>query len=170
MRGLKQAVAPKAETETDTVYIRRLKTMNVPFELCTVWKTTKEQALLDSGATENFLNDAVWQRLKIGRVKLPKPLTVHNVDGMENQTGKVGYYCWLKVYYQYRMAWMKFYITSLGDDDFILGYPFLYLFNPYIDWRAAKLLGGSLRLESVPFRQAEEQMKDCERMVRQLAG
>jgi hypothetical protein len=52
-------VVLKAETEIDTVYIRRLKTMNIPFKFHTVQKTTKECALLDSGATENFMNEAV---------------------------------------------------------------------------------------------------------------
>jgi len=31
------------------------------------------------------------------------------------------------------MAYIKFYLTSLGNDDFILGYLFLYVFNPGID-------------------------------------
>jgi hypothetical protein len=29
---------------------------------------------------------------------------------------------------------MKFYLTSLGGDNFILGYLFLYAFNPEVDW------------------------------------
>jgi len=45
------------------VYIRRFKTMNVPFEFDTVQKTTNETALLDSGATENFLDENVWDQL-----------------------------------------------------------------------------------------------------------
>jgi len=82
------------------VYIRRLKTMNVLFEFRTVGKMTDKMALLNSGATENFLDKEVWQRLCIRRVKLLKPLTVHNMDRTENRTGKVEYYCWLKIYYQ----------------------------------------------------------------------
>ena len=52
---------PKAKIETDTVYIRRLKTMSIPSEFRTVWKTTDEHALLDSGATENFLDENMWK-------------------------------------------------------------------------------------------------------------
>ena len=36
---------------------------------------------------------------------------------------------------------MKFYLTSLGNDRIILGYPFLWYFNPEIDWRTAQLKG-----------------------------
>ena len=84
---------PKAEIKTNTVYIRRLKTMSIPFEFRTVQKTTDECALLDSGAMENFLDENVWRRLQIGRIKLLCPLTVHNVDGTENRTGKIEFYC-----------------------------------------------------------------------------
>jgi hypothetical protein len=56
--------------------------MSIPFEFRTVRKTTDKHALLNSGATENFLDENVWRRLQIGQIKLPRPLTVHNVDGM----------------------------------------------------------------------------------------
>jgi hypothetical protein len=124
----------KARISNNTVYIRRLKTMNILFEFNTVQKTTNELALLDSGATENFLDKEVWRRLQIRRIRLPNVLTVHNVDGTKNRTRKIEFYCWLKIYYQRRMARMQFYHTSLGGDSFILGYPFLYIFNPAINW------------------------------------
>ena len=77
--------------------------MNVPFPFYTVHKTTKEHALLDSGVTENFLDESVWKELKIGCFKLLRLLTVHNVDGTENRQGKVEYCCWIKIYYQDQM-------------------------------------------------------------------
>ena len=40
---------------------------------------------------------------------------------------------------------------DLGKDCFILGYPFLFTFNPEVDWRAAKLKGGLIMLETVRF-------------------
>ena len=45
--------------ESDIVYIRRIKTMNLPFQFCTVHQMTDDEALLDSGATENFLDEQV---------------------------------------------------------------------------------------------------------------
>lgn len=50
------------------MYIRRIKTLNLPFQFCTVRHTTKDVVLLDSGATKKFLNEAVWETLKIERV------------------------------------------------------------------------------------------------------
>ena len=116
--------------------------MNVPFAFHTVQKTTNKIALLDSGAMENFIEEEVWKKLQIGQVQLPQPLTVHNVDGTENRTGKIEFYCWLRIYYQGHPARMRFYLTSLEEDDFILGYLFLYLFNPDIDWRKERLVEG----------------------------
>jgi len=82
------------------VYIRRIKTMNVPFEFYTVQKTTDKLALLNSRATENFINERIWERLHIGWFKLPTPLTIHNIDGTENHKGKIEFYCWLKISHQ----------------------------------------------------------------------
>jgi hypothetical protein len=132
-------VALKARIPNNTVYIRRLKIMNIPLEFNTVQKTTDELALLNSRAIENFLDKDVWKRLKIRRIRLPNALTVYNVNRTENHTGKIEFYCWLKIYYQRCMAQMQFYLTSLGGDSFILGYPFLYIFNPAIDWWRAQL-------------------------------
>ncbi len=65
---------------------------------------------------------------------------------------------------------MKFYLTSLGDDSFILGYPFLYAFNPNVDWRRAKLHGGPIQLETIGFRKAEQRVEECQRVARQEVG
>ena len=139
--------------------------MDILFKLHTVRKTTEERALLDSRAIENFLNEETWKRLRVGRFKLAKPLTVHNVDGTENRWGKIDSFCWLKIRYQDHIARMKFYLTSLGDDSFILGYPFLYAFNPDVDWRGAKLRGGPIQLETIGFCKAEQRVKECQRVA-----
>lgn len=81
------------------VYIRRIKTLNLPFQFHTVQHTTKDIALLDSGVTENFLDEAVWKTLKIGCFQLSQPLTVNNVDSTKNRQRKIKYYCWIKVKY-----------------------------------------------------------------------
>jgi len=170
LKGPMQSVALRTTNESDTVYIRRLKTMNVLFEFSTVWKSTKETALLDSGATENFLDEEVWKQLQIGRTKLPKSLTVHNVDGTENWTEKINFYCWLKVIHQKQVARMKFYLTGLGGDCFILEYPFLYFFNPDVDWRGAKLWEGAVQLETIRFHEVENHVARCQCEVCTRAG
>jgi hypothetical protein len=52
-------------------------------------KRAKIVALVDSGATENFLNlsYAKWLRLPIKTLKAPRKL--YNVDGTENKAGEL---------------------------------------------------------------------------------
>jgi hypothetical protein len=45
----------------------------------------------------------------------------------------------------------RFYITSLGKDRIILGYPFLYDFNPKINWKTGKVSGEPVQLQSSRF-------------------
>ena len=151
MSSSKWAGTPRIHEEPDTVYIQRIKTMNLPFQFYTVHQVTNEKALLDSGAMENFLNEQVWKTLNIRCFKLKRPLTVHNMDGTENCQGKITHCCWLKIHYQNQTSRMHFFLTNLGKDRFILGYPFLFAFNPEVDWRAAKLKGGPVELEMIGF-------------------
>jgi hypothetical protein len=39
-------------------------------------------------------------------------------------------------------------VAAIGEDHLILGYPFLYHFNPRIDWRKAELLDGKVIIQS----------------------
>jgi hypothetical protein len=54
-----------------------------------------ENALLDSQATENFMDKHLVKRLGIGRQKMQHPRRVFNVDRSENKHGKLTHYCLL---------------------------------------------------------------------------
>jgi hypothetical protein len=71
--------------------------MMVRIYLHSVAKRTEMLALLDSGATENFLNltYARWLQLPIKQLATPRPLI--NVDGTENKSGELRYYADLSV-------------------------------------------------------------------------
>ena len=58
--------------------------MKLSIPIQTVQITAKQTALLDSGATENFISHRTWRALGIGRQQLNKPIPVHNVDGNKN--------------------------------------------------------------------------------------
>src|SRR6266403_3331481 len=79
-------------------------------------------------------------------------VTVYNVDGSENKQGKVTHYCWLRIFFEGKTRLQKFYITALGKDGIILGYPFLYVFNPEVDWQQGKLKGGDVTLQTPRYR------------------
>jgi hypothetical protein len=56
-----------------------------------------KNALLDSGATENFVDKRLVKRLKIARQKMNQPRRVFNVNGLENKHGTLTHYCLLQV-------------------------------------------------------------------------
>jgi predicted aspartyl protease len=63
--------------------------LSIPVQTARI--TAEQTALLDSGATENFISHQTWRALGIGRQQLDKSIPVHNVDG------NIKHYCWLRV-------------------------------------------------------------------------
>ena len=58
--------------------------MKIPFTFRSNQSTAEEVALLDSGATENFITQDKVKELKLGTHRLPTSRRVFNVDGTEN--------------------------------------------------------------------------------------
>ena len=58
---------------------------------------TQESALLDTGATHNFLDLRTVIQLGIGTRKLKQPRTVSNVDGTKNKAGLISKYVTITV-------------------------------------------------------------------------
>jgi len=110
---------------------------------------TETPALLDSGATENFISPTLATSLGLVPRKLRKAIDIHTVDGSTHKDGKLDSYLWLKVDLAGRKTLLMFLVTPIGDDHLILGYPFLHRFNPQIDWRRAKILDGRVTISSM---------------------
>ena len=92
------------------------------------------------------------------------------MDGTSNSVGHIEYYCWLKIRLGKQEERMRFFLTNLGDDRFILGYPFLYIFNPKVDWRKARLKERDLEIETMGFRRAQERVHQFQGMAIQKHG
>ena len=94
-----------------------------------------EKALLDSGATDNFIDQRTVDRLHISMRHLTKTRILYNVDRTKNKSGRITHYIDLEITRGTQIRVQRFYIANLGTDRFILGFPWLYEFNPDIDWR-----------------------------------
>ena len=84
------------------------------------------------------------KQLKLQTVKLPKPRKVKNVDGTLNQSGEVKEGAILIIKHDGKPQKHLFYITNIGEDDVILGYPFLEAANPIINWEKGELDGATI--------------------------
>jgi Aspartyl protease len=109
-------------------------------------KMATEKALLDSGATENFIDPRMVKKLGIGTVELTQPRMVYNVDRMENQGGQIEKLCILNILQGRKEAAQPFFVINLGEDQLILGYLWLKEFNPMINWMQGTMLGPPIKL------------------------
>jgi len=123
--------------------------LEVPVTLHSFKGMAEEVALIDSSATENFIDQETVKKLKLGSKKLSEPGRLRNIDGTYNQSGSVTHFIDLLVNRGGRKIMQRFYVTNLGSDRIILGYPWLRAFNPDIDWPNCKLVGPKVKMETM---------------------
>ncbi len=109
--------------------------MTVRFFIHSIAKRAEAIALLDSGATENFMNLSYAKWLKLPIKQLPNPRKLFNVDGTENRTGDLRYYTVLNVQTGSTTIPLQFFLSDLGEHKAILGYPWFAAMQPKIDWK-----------------------------------
>ena len=93
------------------------------------------EALVDSGATTNFIDKEYVVKHNLVTDKLPRPLEVRNADGTPNVAGRITTYIRAYVALGDHKSKMLFYVTELGNKDMMIGHTFLKQHNPEIDWR-----------------------------------
>ena len=111
------------------------KSMTVCFFIHSIAKRAKAVALLDSGATENFMNLSYARWLKLPIKELAQLRKLFNVDNTENISGKLKYYMDLHVQTGGKTVKLRFFLTHLGKHKAILGYPWFAANQPKIDWK-----------------------------------
>ena len=78
------------------MYISYANALNLPISFANVRQKVADVALVDSRATENFLDRRTVKRWGLGTRKLSQPRQVFNVDGTENREGTLTEYCLLR--------------------------------------------------------------------------
>jgi len=126
--------------------------------------------LLDSGATENFIDHVTVARLRLGTKKLNFQRPVYNVDGTMNRHRTITHACDLMVKQGNKKVQQRFYVSNLGKDRFILGYPWFWAFNPDIDWEEAKLKGPGIKMESIRHKVMEKARSYVQKLKTQIAA
>jgi hypothetical protein len=97
-------------------------------------KRAETVALLDSGATENFINISYAQKLNLPIRRLTQERRLFNVDGTPNKAGTLKYYTDIVTRTGTKRTHLRYFLTDLGDNQVILGYPWFASTQPWIDW------------------------------------
>ena len=121
-------------TNSERVYLSNRQSMTVRVFLHVLNKRAETPALLDSGATENFIHHQYAAQLKLPTKRLPNPRKIYNVDGTTNKKGNILFYTDLEVRTGEKRTNMRFFLTDLGPQKMILGYPWFAAVQPKIDW------------------------------------
>ena len=102
-------------------------------------KTIETTTLLDTGAGGKFIDqNFVWNQ-KIKTKDLEHPIEVLNVDGTPNKQGTITKYTWLNLTINGCTWPHNLFVTRLGKQKIILGYPWFKQNNPEIDWEKCTL-------------------------------
>jgi len=97
------------------------------------------KALLDSGATGMFIDRKMVAKHGFRLQKLERPVTIRNVDGMNNSTGTITYQVEMNIYYKSHMERIRIDICDLERTEVILGMPWLQAHNPEINWETGEV-------------------------------
>jgi hypothetical protein len=98
----------------------------------TVENTEEITALIDSGAEGLFIDKSIAHKWRTGILK--SPIKVRNVDGTYNENGAIMERCLIPFRINDKIMTEWFYVMALGDQNLILGLPWLEKHNPIIDW------------------------------------
>ena len=98
-------------------------------------ETIKAKTLLDSGAGGIFIDQNFVQKHKLRQMELKQPIKAQNVDGTENKQGTICFHTDLNIKISDKTFQKRFYITGLGNQKVILGFPWLRTHNLEIDWK-----------------------------------
>jgi hypothetical protein len=109
--------------------------MTIRFYIHSIVKRAKSIALLDLGATENFMNIAYAKWLQLPIKQLPEPRPVLHINGTENKSSKLKYYTNLNIRTGQNTTTLQFFLSDLGEHKVILGYPWFAATQPRIDWK-----------------------------------
>jgi hypothetical protein len=97
------------------------------------------KALVDCGATGNFINSEYIISCNLPVHQLSQPIPVLNVDSTTNQAGGVSGIVDMVFNYKGHSKRIQLTMTHLGKQHIILGYSWLQKHNPEINWETKEV-------------------------------
>jgi len=97
------------------------------------------KALLDSGATGNFIDRDFVRTKGINTRSLSHPIPVYNVDGSSNEAGQISKVVDVVLRYKTHSERTLLAVSNLGKQNMILGYTWLNDHNPEVNWQTGEV-------------------------------
>jgi len=113
--------------------------LDIRIEKVDIHEGVPVKVLLDSGATEMFINKKMAKRHGFKMTKLKRPLKVKNVDRTENSGGNITHQIKVNVFYKNHMERIRMNVCNLGKTKVILGMPWLQAHNLEINWETGEV-------------------------------
>ena len=131
----------RAMYSNSDVFFPQINSMKSDISLQTSTLRAILSTLIDSGATENCIHPRIIKGYNLPWQKLVQPHIIHNSDNSINHSGIIKRVVHLDLQYAGKQIPYQFLVADIGDDEMILGYPFLIGTNPSMDWKKGKLYG-----------------------------
>ena len=106
----------------------------IPVTLWVSGKTVHAEALVDSGATTNFINSTFVKKHNLVTYKVATPQNIINADGTSNKNGQITDYVRALMQIGAHKSTHYLFVTNLGNKDIMVGYMYLWKHNPEIDF------------------------------------
>jgi hypothetical protein len=103
------------------------------------------KTLIDSSADGLFIDQNYAKNFDINY--LDKPVKAYNMDRMENKRGTINAYVNLEFTLGKQKFKECFYVTGLGKQRIILGFPWLHKYNLIIDWKKGEITFKPFRID-----------------------
>jgi len=119
---------------SDPLENQEANALYIPMHVRTKLGTHVLPALVDTGATQNFLSEDTAKKLGLTWKEDDTPKPVANADGSKCGSGIITQYCDIPMKLDNLWKEEQFYKTETGTDQVVLGIPWLANFKPTINW------------------------------------
>jgi hypothetical protein len=134
-RAASTSVSPYLDIYSVTIANISWNSIFVPINIGLSKQTV--ETLIDSSAGGLFIDQNFAKNFDIKY--LDKPVKAYNMDGMENKRGTINAYINLEFTLGEQKFKERFYVTGLGKQRIILGFPWLHKYNLIIDWKKGEI-------------------------------
>jgi hypothetical protein len=128
-------VSPCLDVYSVTIANISRNSISVFINICLSKQTMK--TLINSSTSGMFIDQNFARNFRINY--LGEPVKAYNMDETENKQGMISSYMNLEFKLGDQIYNEQFYVTGLGKQKVILGFPWLHKHNSIIDWKKGEI-------------------------------